>query len=269
MTMRSIKMLIAEDNRELNQNLCEIFGAVEYIESIYTAYNGLECLDLLHNRSPHILLLDLIMTGLDGLGVLKFLSANPVYKPPVIIVLSAISHAGVTRQAMELGADYYMVKPFDPEILVTRVKDLASRRLIQDKQCACILPAKPVVKEQKARDKQYLLDQLINRLLNESGIPENSMGYKFLKTGITALVKNGELMRKMPKELHLVIAHEYNTTPERVERAICHAIEAGLNGKDPEIRRIVTKEGKEKCVVNDFIIRVANIVSHYNVEMLS
>jgi two-component system response regulator (stage 0 sporulation protein A) len=121
MSKEPIRILIADDNRDFCELLKEFFSQQEDFELLGIAYNGLEAVQMIQENNPDILVLDIIMPHLDGIGVLeKLLNSNTVNKLK-IIMLTAFGQESVTQKAVELGADYFILKPFDFNILASRI----------------------------------------------------------------------------------------------------------------------------------------------------
>ena len=119
-----LKVFVADDNREFNDLLVEYLEQQPDIDIVGKAYNGKEALDLIGHNPPDILLLDIIMPYLDGLAVLE--QVNRMSKKPKVIMLTAFGQEDITRKAVELGAAYYILKPFNMEVLVERIRLLSN-----------------------------------------------------------------------------------------------------------------------------------------------
>lgn len=124
-----IRVLAAEDDPAARQLLTATFSGLSGLALCGMARDGLECLELVDRLRPDALLLDLVMPGLDGLEVLRVLSRRTVR--PVVVVTSQVSHQGVVRCAMDLGADYYLVKPVNFHILPRLLRFLCQGPLMQ------------------------------------------------------------------------------------------------------------------------------------------
>jgi two-component system response regulator (stage 0 sporulation protein A) len=214
---KKIKLLIADDNKEFCDLIVEFLENEEDIEIMGVAHDGVEVLEKVEELNPEVLILDLIMPNLDGLGVIERLSSNP--KRPKIVVLSAVGQDKITQKAINFGADYYIVKPFDLNILVDRIKQMVDinmpfQRHIQKKT---VSPT--------SYDKNNSLEVQITNIIHEIGIPAHIKGYFYIREAISMVINNMELLSAVTKELYPIIADKYNTTPSRVERAIRHAIE--------------------------------------------
>lgn len=212
------KILLADDNKEFCDLLEEFFSTQEDLEVVGKAHNGLEVLEKIQELNPDVVVLDIIMPNLDGLGVIEKL-ANFDRKPK-IIVLSAVGQDKITQKALNLGADYYVVKPFDLKILAERIRELDGKTALQKS----VKSTNP--QTSKRRDN---LEMEITNIIHEIGIPAHIKGYFYLREAIAMVVNDVELLGAVTKVLYPTIAKKYNTTPSRVERAIRHAIEVAWN----------------------------------------
>lgn len=214
---KKIKLLIADDNKEFCDLVCEFFRNEEDMEVLGAANDGLEALEKIEELSPDVLILDLIMPNLDGLGVLEKLANSD--KKPRIVVLSAVGQDKITQRALSLGANYYIVKPFDLNILLDRVREMTENTVVIKKSKAATAP----------QDKKSDLEIEITNIIHEIGIPAHIKGYFYLREAIYMVINNVDLLSAVTKILYPSIAAKFNTTPSRVERAIRHAIEVAWN----------------------------------------
>lgn len=210
MAGKSIRLLIADDNREFCDLLKEFIVQQEDFNLIGIAYNGLEALEMIREGSPDVVVLDIIMPHLDGIGVLEKLLNESLRNKPKIIMLTAFGQESVTQKAVELGAHYYILKPFDFNILATRIRQLAQGVNVSE----YINPLKP-----------KNLDVAVTNIIHEMGVPAHIKGYHYLRDAILMVIDEVNLLGAVTKELYPMIAKKFHTTPSRVERAIRHAIE--------------------------------------------
>ncbi|MDD2553264.1 MAG: sporulation transcription factor Spo0A [Desulfotomaculaceae bacterium] len=210
MIKRSIRLLIADDNRDFCELLKDFFTQQEDFDLVGIAYNGLEALQMIKETNPDVVVLDIIMPHLDGIGVLEKLVSDLSDSKPKIIMLTAFGQESVTQRAVELSADYYILKPFDFNVLATRIRQLADGVNVSQ----YITPAK-----------QKNLDVSVTNIIHEMGVPAHIMGYQYLRDAILMVIDEVGLLGAVTKELYPMIAQKFQTTPSRVERAIRHAIE--------------------------------------------
>lgn len=209
-----VKVLLADDNREFCELVREFIDRQDDMELAGVAYNGLEVIDLIAKTNPHVVVLDIIMPHLDGLGVLERLNSLEMQRKPKVIMLTAFGQENITQRVVELGADYYVLKPFNLDVLVSRIRQMVNG------------PAGPAAVQ---RPRCRSLDIEVTNIIHEIGIPAHIKGYLYLRDAILMVIGRIELLGAVTKELYPMIAAKYKTTPSRVERAIRHAIEVAWN----------------------------------------
>jgi two-component system response regulator (stage 0 sporulation protein A) len=253
--LSKIEVLLADDNREFVSLLEEYIGSQQDMSVVGVAYNGNDVIRLLQERVPDILILDIIMPHLDGLAVLEQIQAMRLSPQPKIIMLTAFGQEEITKKAVELGASYYILKPFDMEVLAQRI-----RQIITSKAATSFVSA---VKPQSAfAVKGRNLDASITNIIHEIGVPAHIKGYLYLREAITMVYNDVELLGSITKVLYPDIAKKFNTTASRVERAIRHAIEvAWSRGNLDSISNLfgyTISNTKAKPTNSEFIAMVAD-----------
>ncbi len=219
MNENRIKVLIADDNMEFCEILSGYLGEQGDIEVIGVAHDGKEAYELILQLEPDVVLLDVIMPHLDGLGVLEKLGSTKIENNPIYIMVSAVGQEKITRNALFLGAQYYVIKPFDMAVLVERIRQLVD-----------VYRIKKTVKGVYEEPNNYVskiknVEGNVTKIIHEIGIPANIKGYQYLRDAIMMVIENMDIINSITKQLYPTIAKEYSTTPSRVERAIRHAIE--------------------------------------------
>ena len=256
---KKIRLLIADDNKEFCSILNDYLSSQEEVEVVGIAKDGLEAMDLISKKEPDVLILDIIMPHLDGLGVLEKLHSSELEKFPKVIVLSAVGQDKITKRAINLGADYYVVKPFDFEIFMKRIRQVAGTApaIISKRSNTQTASQSFVVSHNNVS-----LEAKITNIIHEIGVPAHIKGYLYLREAISMVVANMELLSAVTKELYPNIAKSFNTTPSRVERAIRHAIEVAWNrGKVDTINSLfgyTIHTDKGKPTNSEFIAMVAD-----------
>ena len=252
--MGIIKVAIADDNREFSNIVSKYISSVDGFEVVGIAKDGIEALNLVKEKSPDILILDIIMPHLDGLGVLEQLDLENEYKTK-IIVLSAVGQDTITQKAVELGASYYVVKPFDLEVFVKRLKDISKIEYkLENKKTEKL--------HTSTSHNEKNLETKITMIIQEVGVPAHIKGYVYLREAITMVIEDMDYLGAVTKELYPSVASKHNTTPSRVERAIRHAIEVAWNrGKIDTIDKIfgyTVNNHKGKPTNSEFIALIAD-----------
>jgi two-component system response regulator (stage 0 sporulation protein A) len=218
----AIKVLIADDNIEFCNVMSDYFMTQMDINLIGIASDGFEALEMIRAKKPDLVILDIIMPNLDGLGVLEKLSEEKPDHMPRIIVLTAVGQDVVAQRAIALGADYYVVKPFDMEVLTRRMRQMFDNTLYNGKDSKSKYVSERAIAE---KEEPADLEAEITKIMNDIGIPANVKGYTYIRKAIALSVEEPALLSSMTKELYPSIAELYNTTGSRVERAIRHAID--------------------------------------------
>lgn len=225
-----ITVLIADDNQEFSTTLATYLKNQEDMVVVGRAKDGNEALDMVSSLMPDVLLLDVIMPHLDGIGVLEQMNMIKLNKKPICIMLSAVGQDKVTRRAIELGAEYYVVKPFDIDLLITRIRELKnykpssqnnnfiSREIGTSKPQYIDIPNNSANKEEN-------IEALVTNVIHEVGVPAHIKGYQYLREAIIMVINDIDVINQITKCLYPQIANKFHTTPSRVERAIRHAIE--------------------------------------------
>ncbi len=254
--MQKIQVLLADDNREFTDLLSEYLSTQDDMEVIGVAYNGDEVLQFIEQqkRVPDVLILDIIMPHLDGLGVLEHLRELKLSPQPKIIMLTAFGQENITQKAVQLGAAYYILKPFDMDVLANRIRQLVSASNVSGGSAG----SRNVVPLAKGKS----LDANITSIIHEIGVPAHIKGYQYLREAITMVYNNIEILGAITKILYPAIAEKYKTTPSRVERAIRHAIEvAWTRGNIDSISHLfgyTINISKAKPTNSEFIAMVAD-----------
>ncbi len=113
-------VLVIDDEPHIVNLVKLSLGTKQY--NIFGAYSGREALNLIRNQIPDIVILDIMMPGVNGYEVCNALRENPKTKSVPIMILSAKSQMDDKLHAIDVGADDYMCKPFDPSELARRIK---------------------------------------------------------------------------------------------------------------------------------------------------
>jgi two-component system response regulator (stage 0 sporulation protein A) len=257
-----ISVLIADDNKEFCSILNDYLLNQKDIVVTGIAKDGREALELIEERKPDLVVLDIIMPHLDGLGVLEKLNSMVIDKMPRIIVLSAVGQDKITQQAITLGADYYVVKPFDMDIFTKRIREMFN---VNDNVNSTNYRSSrtPTIQREAAATRGPIdLETEITSIIHEVGVPAHIKGYMYLREAITMVVNDMELLSAVTKELYPSIAKKYNTTASRVERAIRHAIEVAWGrGQIEAINRLfgyTVHTEKGKPTNSEFIAIIAD-----------
>lgn len=253
-----IKIFIADDNAEFISTLVTYLDSQEDMEVIATAKDGMEAAEKIIEFTPDVAILDVIMPQLDGLGVLETIQEK-LTTLPICVMLSAVGQDRVTSRAMCLGAQYYIVKPFEMEVLVKRIRELIKNQ-----------PIEAVTTKLKDLKTNYIkvdntksnLEAKVTNIIHDVGVPAHIKGYHYLRDGIIMAVKDVDVINQITKQLYPDLAKKYKTTPSRVERAIRHAIEVAWGrGQIESMQNIfgyTVNSNRGKPTNSEFIAMIAD-----------
>lgn len=230
-----IRVLIVDDNREFAQLLATDVQGQSDMKAVDVLHDGMEAVRWLEvNPLPDVIVLDMVMPHLDGLGVLERLRSMKGVMLPKTIMLSAFGQETITQRAMQLGATYYVLKPIELTVLLHRIRHLVDetqgwtppRLFFESGERPQLLgtrrhsPVATMVEKEK-RDVQ----SCVTSMIHDVGVPAHIKGYHYLREAIVLVYDQIELLSAVTKSLYPQIAQIHRTTASRVERAIRHAIE--------------------------------------------
>lgn len=262
--MDKIRVLIADDNTDFTLTLNNYLKKEEDMEIVGIARDGNEAYSMIAEKSPDVVLLDVIMPHLDGLGVLEKLNSSSTVKMPLCIMLSAVGQDKITQRAINLGAEYYIVKPFDIDLLVKRIKDFKFYQPGTNKVSFASreIKAQYIEISPDSKKDENNLEALVTNVIHEVGVPAHIKGYQYLREAIMMVVNDIDVINQITKQLYPEIADKYSTTPSRVERAIRHAIEVAWGRGQPEavenIFGYTVSAAKGKPTNSEFIAMIAD-----------
>lgn len=256
--MEKLNVGIADDNENMVRLLSDIVGRDEELQVIGTAKDGEEAYEMIKTKEPDVVLLDIVMPKLDGLGVIDKVNRDKsLKKHPNFIMVSAIGQERVTEDAFRLGADYYIMKPFDKDMIVSRIKMVKNHGNKKANENRRVNPY-----ENTQEFERRNLEGDVTDIIHEIGVPAHIKGYQYLREAIVMSVNDIEMLNSITKILYPTIAKKYQTTSSRVERAIRHAIEvAWSRGKMDTIDELfgyTIHNGKGKPTNSEFIALIAD-----------
>ena len=210
--MKKTRVLVADDSLVARRTLQSQLAQYEDIDVVGLAANGLVTLDMIKEHQPDALILDIIMPHLDGFGVLEEIERLNLPNRPEVFVLSALGSDEIVAKAMQLGARYFMVKPYECDQLVRRIRDSFSAETYEFNPIAVVPNTKSI-------------DEKIASMFLTIGIPAHIKGYQYLREAVKQVLGKPDIINRITKELYPTIARKFDTSSSKVERAIRHAIE--------------------------------------------
>lgn len=128
----SIRILVVDDEEDILKILKYNLEKDGYV--ISTAIDGTQALSMMYSFRPHLVLLDIMMPGLDGIEVCQQIRANPEFHDTLITFLTARSEAYTHITALESGGDDFINKPIKPNVLKARIQATLRRARMDDEQ---------------------------------------------------------------------------------------------------------------------------------------
>lgn len=212
-----IRVLIAEGNVELCRTLTEHINTRTDMRVVGVAHDGEQALAIIRPTAPDVLVLDIDMPVVDGLSVLARLGEQGLSKKLTVMVLSTLDTHEIVRKIMDLGAHYFITKPFDIQVLLERVRQFASTTAagcVSGEASSNHRTSSPINHEGH-----------IAHLLHEMGVPLHYKGYNYLRDAVAYVLRDPAVLDgSLTTRLYPEIARQYATTPTAVESAIRNCI---------------------------------------------
>ena len=241
-------VLIADDNIHCAQLLAQHINATPGMKVPAIACDGVEALSLIRECSPDVLILDMVMPKLDGTGVLQKLHNIP--NRPIVIVYSSSAYPKTMDLVHKYGADYYLLKPQEPEAIINLINSLSDNTISTHTAFSV------------SANTDTDLETIVTNFIHELGVPAHIKGYHYMRTAIMMVIEDPDLLNFITKQLYPDIAKKYQTTSSRVERAIRHSIEVAWGrGRQEVINEVfgyTIHEGKGKPTNSEFIAMAAD-----------
>ncbi len=253
---KNIDIIIVDDNKEFCQLLSEYFSLQDDVNVLGIAYDGQQGLELIHNTDADILILDLIMPYLDGIGVMEEMNQRGLNKDMKTIILTAFGQEEITQRLVELGASYYIMKPFDLDKLLERIKQMINPPAVRGNKI--LADSNDLLFSKNNVD----LNVKITEVMHNLGIPAHIKGYLYIREAVELVIKDIEFLGAITKKLYPAVAEKFDSKPSRVERAIRHAIEVvwarGNTDVLNEYFASTVGENGNKPTNSQFIARIAD-----------
>ena len=247
----NIKILIADSNSDFAQSLTDILKKHAGIEVAGCVADGMAAVRAAREMQPDVIVMDIVIPPLDGLCAIREINKLGLKKKPDIYVTSKFSSEASIREAVELGVSYFMIKPFDMEMLADRLLSVASAQTA----------SRTEVNLHKEKNEAEL-EVRVTKMIHEVGVPAHIKGYQYLRDAIMMTVDDMNVINAITKVLYPTVARHYSTTSSRVERAIRHAIEVAWDRGDVEVLQKVfgytVSQTKGKPTNSEFISMLAD-----------
>ncbi len=252
--MSEMRVMLVDDNSELRRSMREYLSRQEGMRVVSECGTGLEALEALGKTPADVMVLDMIMPQMDGYSLMEEMNRQHLDNPPQVIVVSALGRDDFIMRAVEAGAKFYMIKPFDLNVLAGRIREVCGQATEPQPTNRVTLPGH-----------EPSIDEKLASLFLTIGIPAHIKGYQFLREAVKMVVENPDIINRITKELYPGIGKRFNTSASKVERAIRHAIEvAWSRGRIDTLNKafgckVATRE--DKPTNGEFIAMIADKLS--------
>lgn len=238
-----LRVIIADNNvqdRESKKKIMEEVG----MKVILSTGDGSKALAAIRQNKADIVVMDMVLPGVDGIGILEDVKKQKGIKRPIFIIETALRMENLVEQAIQNGADYYMMKPISNKMLIKRMYQLVERKeeYEDDYSSEKLLD---ISRESNKQEKKQLsrtgynysgnLEVDVTNILLEIGIPAHIKGYQYIREGIIMSYYDCNMLHYITKFLYPSIAKKYKTTSSSVERTIRHAIEVAWKRGNMEV----------------------------------
>lgn len=247
----TIKVLIAENANEFAADSGHLFEEKGF-EAQFCEKDGHRLLENIDAFCPDVVLMDMFMSGLDGVGVMRAIKESDRVSKPIFVIVSGFDNLLLEKEALRAGAAYYVIKPFRMTDLLDRIAELIT----------CYREEQPVVHKGQIYSIDHELEMTITGILHQIGVPAHIKGYHYLRSAIVMSVKHPEVINAITKELYPAVAQHYDTTSSRVERAVRHAIEVAWDRGDVDVLNsyfgYTIHNGRGKPTNSEFIAMISD-----------
>lgn len=216
---QTINLLITEEPTQISQEDMNILEKYD-IKAKFCSKDGEELILTIKNDKPDVVLMDLFMTRLDSLGVMRSVNKMDITKP-LFIITSSFHSSALEREVMCNGASYYVLKPYNMESICENIVSLVRKGKLQSNATNIF--------------DQFGIEVKVTEILHEIGVPAHIKGYHYLRDSIIMSIEKPDIINAVTKQLYPSVAKKYETTSSRVERAIRHAIEVAWDRGDVDV----------------------------------
>ena len=217
------RILIADESAASRSAIRDGLMRAGY-RNVEEATNGEDALMKITHLHPDVVLMDVWLSKLDGIGILRQCRTLDwgQDQAPAFIIISSVSNQNVFIQATEAGAELCLPKPVNTNSLCEHIQSFLSTR--RSKEVA--------VSAMKVNDPTPDIESQVTQIIHQIGVPAHIKGYQYLRTAILLTVQDSDIINSVTKVLYPSVAKKYSTTTSRVERAIRHAIEVAWDRGD-------------------------------------
>lgn len=244
-----IKVLIVDDNELSRDMLRESLQNEADIDIAATASDGMDAALKIEELRPDIVLVDLVMPRLDGIGLVKKIKDEMENEAPSFIMISGVSDEIAIKRAFSNGISYYIIKPYNTEELVALIKELGNS--VKQENNSIIINTD--------NNKKTKLKKIFE-LLNAYGMSSRLKGYGYIVKAVEMALEEKNISSAMTKQLYYTLSREFDTSYGSIERNIRYAIQKGFDKASSNLPEKLNflKERRHKNL--EFIAAIASYI---------
>ena len=221
---KQIKVLLA-DNSDTFGIPCANRMRVHGLDVETVNKDGKLVVEAVAQKKPDVVILDFFLPRLDAIGVMNSVKGLKLAHAPQFMVMSGFDNSTLEREAIQAGASYYFLKPFDADEMANRIMALVGAAGKTDMR-------QTAPTNQSANSS---LEIRVTEIIHQIGVPAHIKGYQYLRDSILMAIEDEDIINPVTKRLYPAVAKKHSTTSSRVERAIRHAIEVAWDRGDVDI----------------------------------
>ena len=189
---KGIEIVIADGDSTQIAKQIATYASKDEMRVVDMVSTGDEAVESIKLYKPDIVILDICLSGMDGLGVMEHMSELPEYQNTIFVVLTSVSSQRLIRCAFEMGATYYILKPYNPVQLVTRLRQMYMKKKelesgLNDK-LTCL------TEKSMAHKIENTIESDVTDIIRDIGIPANIKGYQYIREGIIMAVNDVNML---------------------------------------------------------------------------
>ncbi len=222
-----LKVLISEECIELDRDALDMFKHYS-MDLSFLPKDGFKIIEIIENLKPDVVIMDLFMPRIDAIGIITTIRKNHRIEMPTFIVVSSFGRPSLEREVMSAGASYFVIKPISYSDIIEKILQINYKSQLNYSKGTS---SKGIIDYRNDSN----MEVKITEILHQIGVPAHIKGYHYLRNSIMMSIENPEIINSVTKQLYPSVAHNFETTSSRVERAIRHAIEVAWDRGDIDI----------------------------------
>lgn len=249
-----MKIVIGGHDEKWNVQIAKMLEQDQAGYHIEMSRRGNALLEQIRRGKPELVILDLLIPEIDGIGIIEALADEGEMPKIILVVPQAMKNR--LHHFQKLKRTWVIEKPVEETMLLGAVHSLikSEQKKWNEHTFVNMRMVGGIMKED--------LEVLVTNVIHDVGIPAHIKGYRYLRYAILLAVQDMDILNSITKQLYPEIAKEYQTTSDRVERAIRHAIlvawERGMPEQMQEYFGYAMKQGAGKPTNSEFIAMIAD-----------